>query len=370
MTVLWFPTPKYIKTYKLLAQLVACHEFKTTDDPTFTSDFFTLLDRLKNQTGDFIGTTFAGQLIASPLFADLLLVDSLSKYLTSQVNLVSPTIITGIVTFPVSIQESYPLNTGTNTLMSLTGSAIGTDNHVNLSMGKAYSSNNSVELRWYNSTPPYGQIALQYSTNGPKIYDTYTNIVPQLRIRNVITNPILNTTTTTVNTGNPTTAITWTSTGVNRVDVNFVGMTKGTARGTVFIQCGQGTNFMTTAGDYSGFSRGNYDYQMDPNGGAIFSTTGNGIALFSDIAETGISLTGTVTFVRVGNVTGKGELWSCYLMVYGDLTNSSIPWSFPSSYTTGFGYVQMNATYPTFNSIRFNCFAGNWTAGTIMVSYV
>lgn len=359
MTVLWFPTPKYIKTYKLLAQLVACHEFKTTDDPTFTSDFFTLLDRLKNQTGDFIGTTFAGELIATPLFADLLLVDGLNKYLTSQVNLVSPTIITGIVTFPVSIQESYPLNTGTNTLMSLTGSAIGTNNHVNLSMGKAYSSNNSVELRWYNSTPPYGQIALQGSTNGPKIYDTYTNIVPQLQIRNVITNPIFNTTTTAVGTDNPTTAITWTSTGVNRVDVNFVGMTKGTTRSTVFLQCGQGTNFMTTAGDYSGHSVGNY-------GSVVFSTTANGIALFSDVAEIGTILTGTVTFIRMGNVTGKGELWSCYLMVYGDLTGTSIPYS----YTIGFGYVQMNATYPTFNSIRFNCFSGNWTAGTIMVSYV
>lgn len=364
MTVLWFPTPKYIKTYKLLAQLVACHECKTTDNPTFATDILTLLDRLKNQTGDLIGTTFAGELIASPLFTDLLLVDDLFKYMTAQVNLVSPTIVTDKVTFPVSIQESYPINTGTNTLMSLIGSAIGTNNNINLSLGKANQTLNSVELRWFNSTPPYGQIALQGSNNGPKIYNTYTNIVPQLQIRNVITNPILNTTTTTVDTGNPTTAITWTATGVNRVDVNFIGMTKGTTRSTVFIQCGQGTNFMTTAGDYSGFSMGNYDYELAPPG-VVYSTTANGIALFSDVAEIGAILSGTVTFVRVGNVTGKGELWSCYLMVYGDLTGST-----SYSYTMGFGYVQMNATYPTFNSIRFNCFSGNWTAGTIMVSYV
>jgi hypothetical protein len=364
MTVLWFPTPKYIKTFKLLAQLVACHEFKSTNDPTFTSDFFTLLDRLQNQSADIIGTTFAGELIASPLFTDLLLVDDLYKYLTAKVNLVSPTIVTGNVTFAVSIQEFYPLNTGTNTLMSLTGSAIGTNNHVNLSLGKAYSTNNSVEFRWYNSSPSYGQIALHGSTNGPKIYDTYTNIVPQLQIRNVVTNPVLNTTTTTVNSGNPTAAITWSATNVNRVDVNFIGMTKGTARSNIFIQCGQGTNFMTTAGDYSGVSMGNYDYELSPPG-VVLSTTANGIALFSDAAEIGFVFSGTVTFVRVGNVTGKGELWSCYLMVYGQHTGS-----IPYSYTMGFGYVQMNATYPTFNSIRFNCFSGNWTAGTIMVTYV
>lgn len=365
MTLLWIPTPKYIKTYKLLAQLVGCHELITPNSPTFSSDFLILLDRLKNQTADsFIGTVFDGELIASPLVTELLLIDNLYKYLTSQVNLVSPTVVTGIVTFPISIQESYPLNTGTNTLMSLTGSAIGTNNHVKLSMGKASSTNNSVELRWYNATPPYGQIALQGSNNGPKIYDTYTNIVPQLQIRNIIANPIFNTTTATVDTGNPTTAITWTSTGVKRVDVNFVGMTKGTARSTVFIQCGQGTNFMTTAGDYSGISMGNYDYYLAPPG-YVFSTGGNGIALFSDVAEIGDILTGTVTFVRMGNVTGKGELWSCYLMVYGSLTGSV-----PASYTMGFGYVQMNATYPTFNSIRFNCFDGNLTAGTVMISYV
>lgn len=370
----WTPTPKHIYTIELNAQLIGCHEFRTTRDPTFSADVLLLIERLKNQTATSGVTDFSGNLASTAFFKinTLLFVNQIVKYINTSVNFASPCIITGNLTnTSTGLLVNAASTSGTIIVMQAFQSAVASNNQVKLGMGKNTSTNNALEIRYiYSTTTPYGMIALQgSSTNGLVIYPTYTDIVPQLRIKNVICNPIYNTavTTITMNSSTPTVTngITWSGTNINRIDVQFYNLTKSGSRSTIFLQCGQGTNFMTTTGDYSGFTIGNYDYELNPPG-IVFSTTDNGIALFSDVAEVGFIFSGTVTLYKLGTVTGKGELWAVDAQVYSD----NIGGSTPNGSSAGFGWVQMSSTYPSLTSIRFNAFSGAFSAGNVMVSYV
>lgn len=357
---MWYPSPKIINTKSLVTFLLACHDLQTTSNPTFTSYLYLLLERLKNQDATSNSTTFTGSLTCTEFWPTILKCDILNSYLTSTLTLNSPVLISGATSMAVSITSAYPINTGDNTLVSLMEPNVSSGGSVSLSLGKDLLSNNSVQIRYLNSS---ASLNLQGSTNGIKVYNDVTDFTPSLRIASVELNPVFSSTTTTITTANPSNSITWTRTGVTCVQVNFIKLKKATSRSTVFLQCGQGSNFMTTAGDYGGLTVGSYDFELSPPA-YTYSTTGNGISLFTDLMEIDFEISGTVTLTKMGTVSGKGELWSVKVQTY------SPAYSNTEGVSRGFGYVQMSATYPSLTSIRFNCFSGNFASGTMIVNYV
>jgi hypothetical protein len=370
MTSLWIPTPKDLTTLSLTADLLGCHTLNVGGNANFTTELALLITRLLNQTATLLATNLEGLMTQSSLKANTSIsTDQLYKAVQALISLTSNMNIVGTLTLTPSstITVSNSATTGINNLCSIFATALGTSNYVYITLGNATTTNNGVEVRYVNASPnPYGAVVLTGSSSGFRVLSTQTNFLTELRIKNVRVNPIvLSTYTTLSNATNPTPGISWTSAiGINRVDVSFVDLTQATNRGTVFLQCGQGTTWLTTAGQYEGLTVGNYSYSLTPPG-IILSTTSNGIAIFCDYLEVGGVLNGQVNFYKVGTPTSLGDLWAFQVQVYAQMSGS-----IPNSYATGTGYVQFPLATPSFTSVRLNSFAGNWGSGAWSVQYV
>jgi hypothetical protein len=370
MTSTWIPTPNSLSALFLTADLLGCHTLIVGNNQNFTSELTLLLNRLLHQTGTSLATNIEGTMILSSFKANTLVsVDQLYKAAQTLITLTSNANITGTLTLTpsVSLLISSLLTTGINDLCQLLAGSLGTSNYVYLTLGNATSTNNGVEVRYVNASPnPYGAVLLSGSSAGFRVRSTDTNFLTELRIKNVKYNPTTLSTYTTLSAAtNPTPGISWTTaTTLNRIDVSFVDLTQATSRSTVFLQCGQGTTWLTTAGRYSGLTVGNYSFALTPPQ-LILSTTGNGIAIFCDYLEVGGVLNGQVNFYKVGTPTNLGELWAFQVQIYAKMSGS-----IPNSYATGFGYVQFPLATPSFTSVRLNSFAGNWGSGAWSVQYV
>jgi hypothetical protein len=370
MTSSWIPTPKALRSLYLKADLLGCHTLIVGGNANFTTQLALLLARLLNQTGTAFATNLEGLMSQTSLKTNnFVSFDQLYKAAQTAITWSSDTNILGTLTLTPSssITVNNSLVSGA-TLFQILATALGTSNYVYMTLGNGTSTNNGLEIRFVNASPnPYGAVLLTGSSSGFRVLSTQTNFLTELRIKNVRVNPIvLSTYTTLSNATNPTPGISWTTaSGLNRVDVSFVDLTQATYRSTIFIQCGQGTSWLTTAGQYSGFTVGNYSFNLTPPG-IIMSTTNQGIAIFCDYLEVGGILNGQVNFYKVGTPTNLGDLWAFQVQVYAQMSTSSTP----QSYATGFGYVQFPLATPSFTSVRLNSFAGNWGSGAWSTQYV
>lgn len=369
MTSTWVPTPKTLTALYLKADLLGCHTLIIGGNTNFTTDLATLLARLLNQTGTAFATNLEGLMSQTSLKTNnFISFDQLYKAAQTSTTWSSDTNILGTLTLtPSSTITVNNSQVSGATLFQVLATALGTSNYVYLTVGNGTSTNNGLEIRFHNNSPStFGSVVLTGSSAGFRVLATDTNFLTELRVKNVRLNPIvLSTYTTLSNATNPTPGISWTSAiGLYRIDVSFVDLTQATNRGTIFIQCGQGTTWLTTAGQYKGLTVGNYSYNLTPPG-IILSTTNNGIAIFCDYLEVGGILNGQVNFYKVGTPTNLGDLWAFQVQVYAQMSGS-----IPQSYATGFGYVQFPLATPSFTSVRLNSFAGNWGSGAWSTQYV
>lgn len=357
----WAPSPKFITTVNVVANLIGCHQLITPDSSTFSQDFLLLIDKLQNQWADQLNTVFNGTMVIQNNLSTInFILTDLYSYLTSEVGIVSPLIISDTLKTPQALTVLDTLSTGTSpsivTLCSLLQPNTFSTSYVNFAFS-------SVRLRYYPATPPYGILGLSsgFGTNGIQVYSDRVNILSDLTVKSNYISPLVTTGPYTPTfTTNPTGGVTFTTntTTITQIHISFSGLTKSVARGTVFIQFGQGTNFGGTT-IYAGGAFGNYAYDSPFN--ALVASNANGFPIFNDYMEQGWSLSGIVTLTKMGLGSGGGQLWALQVNTYSYNDNLS---GVDDMVCFGTGYIEMSATYPAPSSLRINCYAGQVSAGT------